>query len=91
MKDTNQDTKVLVDITKKEKDKERQSAIYPIILSEYNSAWAEWCSEYKASLARLIGLENIERISRFGRTDVPELMAKPTVGIPIEIRKNQYR
>jgi GrpB-like predicted nucleotidyltransferase (UPF0157 family) len=30
-------------------------------------------------------LENIERISHFGSAAVPELMAEPTVDIPLEI------
>ena len=82
---TNQDAKLLVDRQKKETDKERQARIYPIILSEYNPAWAEWFTEEKARLERLIGVENIARISHFGSTSVPGLMAKPTVDILLEI------
>jgi GrpB-like predicted nucleotidyltransferase (UPF0157 family) len=69
-----------------ETDKERQARIYPIILSEYNPAWSEWFAEEKANLERLIGAENIARISHFGSTSVPGLTAKPTVDILLEIR-----
>lgn len=82
---TNQDANLLVDIQKKETDKERQARIYPIILSEYNPAWVGWFTEEKANLERLIGVENIARISHFGSTSVPGLVAKPTVDILLEI------
>jgi GrpB-like predicted nucleotidyltransferase (UPF0157 family) len=54
-------------------------------LSEYNPAWFEWYTEEKENLERLIGAENIARISHFGSTSVPGLLAKPTVDILIEI------
>jgi GrpB-like predicted nucleotidyltransferase (UPF0157 family)/GNAT superfamily N-acetyltransferase len=69
-----------------ENDKERQSRIYPIILSEYNPAWADWFAEEKANLERLIGAENIARISHFGSTSVPGLTAKSAVDILLEIK-----
>ncbi len=68
-----------------ETDEERQTRIYPIILSEYNPAWPEWYAEEKTNLERLIGVENIARISHFGSTSVPGLTAKPTVDILLEI------
>ncbi|MDD4474243.1 MAG: GrpB family protein [Eubacteriales bacterium] len=71
-----------------ETNEERQARIYPIILSEYNFAWPEWYAEEKASLERLIGIENIARISHFGSTSVPGLLAKPTVDILLEIKEN---
>lgn len=71
-----------------ETDEERQSKIYPIILSEYNPAWAEWFMEEKTNLERLIGVENIARISHFGSTSVPGLAAKPTVDILLEISES---
>ena len=70
-----------------ENDKERQARIYPIILSEYNPAWPEWFAEEKVKLERLIGTENIARISHFGSTSVPGLAAKPTVDILLEIQE----
>lgn len=71
-----------------ETNEERQARIYPIILSEYNFAWPEWYAEEKASLERLIGIENIAQISHFGSTSVPGLLAKPTVDILLEIKEN---
>ncbi|MHB1454963.1 MAG: GrpB family protein [Saccharofermentanales bacterium] len=71
-----------------ETDEERQSRIYPIILSEYNPAWPEWFAEEKANLEQLIGVENIARISHFGSTSVPGLAAKPTVDILLEVQED---
>ncbi|OJU09480.1 MAG: hypothetical protein BGN88_10005 [Clostridiales bacterium 43-6] len=70
-----------------ETDRERQARIYPIILSEYNPAWVECFSEEKANLMRLVGSENIVRISHIGSTSVPGLTAKPTVDILLEINE----
>jgi len=69
-----------------ETDEERQARIYPVILSEYNPAWPEWYLDEKSNLERLIGVENIARISHFGSTSVPGLTAKPTVDILLEIK-----
>ena len=68
-----------------ETDKERQARRYPIILSEFNPAWPEWFEEVKNNLERLIGTDNITRISHYSSTSVPGLMAKPTVDILLEI------
>ena len=69
----------------KETDNERRARIYPIILSEYNTAWPEWYAEEKANLEELIGADSIFRISHFGSTSVPGLTAKPTIDILVEI------
>jgi GrpB-like predicted nucleotidyltransferase (UPF0157 family) len=68
-----------------ETDEERQSRIYPVILSEYNPAWPVWYAEEKANLERLIGTDNIVRILHIGSTAAPGLTAKPTVDIILEI------
>ena len=70
---------------KKETNEERRARIYPIILSEYNPVWPQWYTEEKTNLERLIGKENIARISHFGSTSVPGLTAKPTIDILIEV------
>lgn len=67
-----------------ETDEERRTRIYPVILSEYNPAWLEWFAEEKIILEGLISKDNIVKISHFGSTSVPGLLAKPTVDILIE-------
>lgn len=73
---------------KHETDEERQARIYPIVLSKYNPAWPQWFMEEKINLERLIGKDNIARISHYGSTSVPGLMAKPTIDILLEIKEN---
>jgi len=64
---------------------EERARLFPIILSEYNPAWLGWFAEEKANLERLIGTDDISRISHYGSTSVPGLLAKPTVDILLEI------
>jgi len=67
---------------------EERAKLFPIILSEYNPEWIEWYAEEKANIERIVEAENIARISHFGSTSVPGLMAKPTVDILLEITEN---
>jgi GrpB-like predicted nucleotidyltransferase (UPF0157 family) len=71
-----------------ETDAERRAGIYPVILSEYNPAWPKWYAEEKANLERLIGAKGIARMSHFGSTSVPGLIAKPTIDILLEIHRD---
>lgn len=64
---------------------EERARLFPVILSPYNPAWPQWFSEEKEILLRLIGPDNIVRVSHYGSTSVPGLMAKPTVDILLEI------
>jgi GrpB-like predicted nucleotidyltransferase (UPF0157 family) len=68
-------------------DSER-AALFPIILSEYNRKWIEWYAEEKTNIERFIGMENIISISHIGSTAVPNLTAKPTVDILLEIESD---
>jgi GrpB-like predicted nucleotidyltransferase (UPF0157 family) len=81
-------SKIITKLNNQETNEERQARIYPVILSEYNSAWLEWYAEEKINLERLIGANNIVRISHIGSTAVPGLTAKPTVDIILEISKS---
>lgn len=67
-------------------DKER-SALFPIILSEYNPEWAGWYETEKERLFSLIGAKNIARIRHCGSTAIPNFLAKPTVDILLEVKK----
>jgi len=67
---------------------EERAVLFPIILSEYNAAWAEWFAEEKTNLEHLIGTENIAKISHYGSTSVPGLLAKPIVDILLEIHED---
>jgi ribosomal protein S18 acetylase RimI-like enzyme len=68
-------------------DKER-ALLFPVILCEHNPAWAEWFQEEKTNLENLIGSGCIFRITHYGSTAVPGLLAKPTVDILLEINED---
>jgi GrpB-like predicted nucleotidyltransferase (UPF0157 family) len=62
--------------------------LFPIILREHNSAWKQWYEQEHKLLIRLIGEDNIERVSHIGSTAVEGLVAKPTVDILVEITRS---
>ncbi|MCL1982937.1 MAG: GrpB family protein [Clostridiales bacterium] len=81
------DTKIREIMPTEMTDKER-SRLFPIILCEYNPAWPEWFQEEKTNLENLIGQGRIFRITHYGSTAVPGLLAKPTVDILLEINED---
>ncbi|MDR1906031.1 MAG: GrpB family protein [Clostridiales bacterium] len=64
---------------------EERAALFPIVLQEHNPAWKDWYAKEKNILTRLVGVGNIARISHYGSTAVPGLLAKPTIDILLEI------
>ena len=69
--------------------KEERALLFPIVLSEYNPEWLNWFAQEKARLKQLINIENTTiRITHTGSTAVPNLTAKPTVDILLEINEN---
>ena len=66
-------------------DSER-AKLFPIILSGYNPKWAEWFIDERKKIEELIDRENIAVMSHIGSTAVPDLTAKPTVDILLEVR-----
>lgn len=69
-------------------DEERQAMIYPIILTDYNPDWATWYDDEKVKIERAIGTLNIARMRHYGSTSIPDMFAKPTVDILLEIPEN---
>lgn len=59
--------------------------LFPIILKEHNSEWADWYNSEEKLLYEIIGKDNIMRINHIGSTSVNGLLAKPTVDILLEI------
>ena len=70
-----------------ETEKERLARLYPIVLSEHNPEWSQWFTKEKAELERLIDTDIIFKLSHFGSTAVPNLLAKPTIDILLEINE----
>lgn len=61
--------------------------LFPIILSRHNPALKDRYLTEKAVIETEIGAANIIRISHIGSTAVPNLLAKPTIDILLEIKE----
>ena len=59
--------------------------LFPIVLSEHNPIWAKNYQKEKAVLEQAIGIQNIVRMNHCGSTAIPNLIAKPTIDILLEI------
>jgi GrpB-like predicted nucleotidyltransferase (UPF0157 family) len=62
--------------------------LFPIILSEHKPIWRVKYLEEKALLENVVGKENIARMNHYGSTSVPNLIAKPTIDILLEIKES---
>lgn len=65
---------------------EELGRLFPIILTVHDPAWAGLYDAEKDRIVAAVGKENIARISHYGSTSVPGLIAKPTIDILLEIR-----
>jgi len=59
--------------------------LFPIIIREHTPVWKELYQSERMMLENRIGKENIVRINHYGSTSIPNLPAKPTIDILIEI------
>lgn len=60
--------------------------MFPIILCEHNPVWKENYLKEKTVLEQAIGIRNIVRMNHYGSTAIPNLIAKPTIDILLEIK-----
>ncbi len=67
---------------------EELGKLFPIIIAKPNFKWGTIFELEKKNLKRILG-QNAIRIEHFGSTAVPNLDAKPTIDILIEIPNNQ--
>ncbi len=65
---------------------EERAELFPIILSEYKPAWAKNYLKEKGVVEKSIGQHNIIRMNHYGSTAIPNLIAKPTIDILLEIK-----
>ena len=77
-------TKDLDKLTRKELGR-----LFPIIISEPKSEWPDLFSEEKNKIIALLGEKTAIRIEHIGSTAVPNLSAKPTIDILVEIPKGE--
>ncbi|KUO76378.1 MAG: hypothetical protein APF77_06675 [Clostridia bacterium BRH_c25] len=62
--------------------------LFPIIISEHKSNWNENYLTEKAIIEEAIGNDIIARMNHYGSTAVPNLPAKPTIDILLEVNDN---
>jgi|SRR5690554_1063114 len=60
--------------------------LFPIIISEHDVTWKEKYDSEKSLLKQVIGIDDIVKISHYGSTSIPNLPAKPTIDILLEIK-----
>lgn len=71
-----------------EMNREELGRLFPIIISEHNPIWNDLYLSEKKNIEQSIGLNNIVRINHYGSTSVPNLYAKPTIDILLEIKND---
>ena len=62
--------------------------LFPIIITDPNQKWKSEYENERKELKRILGQKAI-RIEHFGSTAIPNLKAKPTIDILVEIPKNE--
>lgn len=60
--------------------------LFPVLLQPYDPVWVERYRQEEAAICETIGAENIARVTHIGSTAVPNLIAKPTIDILLELR-----
>lgn len=65
---------------------EERAKLFPVILEKHNPEWKKWYKEEKNNIVS--NVNNIVSIHHYGSTSIPNIMAKPTIDILIEIDKD---
>jgi len=60
--------------------------LFPIVLSEHLPIWKEHYLIEKMMIEQAVGIQYIVKINHYGSTSVPNLIAKPTIDILLEIK-----
>lgn len=64
---------------------EELGKLFPIIISEPDPCWVKLFHDEKTKIINALGKQNIIRIEHIGSTAVPNLRAKPTIDILLEV------
>ncbi len=59
--------------------------LFPVIISEPDPAWIKMYAAEKINIEDVLGVQNIVRVEHIGSTAVPNLKAKPTIDILLEV------
>lgn len=61
--------------------------LFPIIIVAHQSHWKDDFQKEAMRLKESIGAEHIEKISHIGSTAIPQLVAKPTIDVLLEVKE----
>jgi GrpB-like predicted nucleotidyltransferase (UPF0157 family) len=64
--------------------KEEMASLFPVELSSYNIHWPDLYKREQELLVKTL-TDNVLRIEHFGSTSIPNLSAKPTIDILVEL------
>jgi GrpB-like predicted nucleotidyltransferase (UPF0157 family) len=59
--------------------------LFPIVISEPDQNWIVLFEAEKTNITKALGIQNIIRLEHIGSTAVPNLKAKPTIDILLEV------
>lgn len=62
--------------------------LFPIVISKFNPSWKALYLQEKELIEKTMGLSNIVNIHHFGSTSIPEICAKPTIDILLEVKED---
>jgi len=71
-----------------EMSSEELGKLFPIIIAEFNPAWAALYLSEKKLIEQTVGTYSIVRIQHYGSTSIPGISAKPTIDILLEVCDN---
>jgi GrpB-like predicted nucleotidyltransferase (UPF0157 family) len=71
-----------------EMSREELGQLFPIIISRYDPNWHTLYQQEKEKIERTLGLKSIQRINHTGSTAIPNIHAKPTIDILLEISQH---
>ncbi|MDF2647548.1 MAG: hypothetical protein K0Q73_3353 [Paenibacillus sp.] len=71
-------------------NREELGKLYPIKIVPYDSNWAMMFEKEKQVITHILGSDIALRIEHIGSTAVPNLSAKPTIDILVEIPKESH-
>jgi GrpB-like predicted nucleotidyltransferase (UPF0157 family) len=74
-----------------ELSREELGKLFPILIVDHDPRWKMLFHHEKKNIIKALGKEKILRLEHIGSTAVPDLKAKPTIDILIEMNENVHQ
>ncbi|RSK27653.1 GrpB family protein [Bacillus sp. HMF5848] len=69
-------------------NKEELGKLYPIKIVPYDTSWSSIFEKEKEAIIKILGSKVVLRVEHIGSTAVPNLSAKPTIDLLVEISED---